>query len=230
MVLIAIAVFAVVGGYVLGAFILALLGRTMHLKIVAPFLAFLALEYGYSEGKNWIRGADYRYTFDNATVYVTEAGPLTFAREEYNGPVTTLRDGPTSHRIGFRIEGVAVAALDVSRRYAVCPTAPRANWLDEIYEGRGRASCPSTGPGGNRYFRSAGDSVPPVMLQCLLNKIRTHGTDGTEYCVMTFGYDHFNVKVSMGQTPRSLWRQARDQVIGILDQSFKVEFKDLPKR
>ena len=47
---------------------------------------------------------------------------------------------------------------------------------------------------------------------------------------MTFGYDHFNVKVSMGQTPRSLWRQARDQVIGILDQSFKVEFKDLPKR
>ena len=77
---IAIDLFSQTGGYILTALILVPFGRTIHLKIVGIFMVLLAADYFYSEGKNWIRGADFRQSFENAAVYVADRGPIEFGR------------------------------------------------------------------------------------------------------------------------------------------------------
>lgn len=103
---VAIILFPLVGGYVLTALILAPFGRTIHLKIVGVFMVLLAADYFYSEGKNWIRGADFRQSFENATVYASDRGLIEFERTRRNRLVETSFGAESGlHKIGFEVEG-----------------------------------------------------------------------------------------------------------------------------
>ena len=228
---IAIILFSLVGGYVLTALILAPFGRTIHLKIVGVFMALLAADYFYSEGKNWIRGADFRQSFKNATVYVADRGPIEFERIRRNRLVETSFGTESGlHKIGFEVEGVVGAHRDRTQRYRTCPTSPRSDGLAEVYQGRGRSRCPNSRPGGERVFISVEGANPSEQLRCRAINERNTGHSEAEFCVMQFDYGHYVMWVAMWETPRSLWRQARDHVIAILDQSYKVEFKEPSKR
>ncbi|WP_347311502.1 hypothetical protein [Defluviimonas sp. SAOS-178_SWC] len=220
---IALVIFCLVGGYVLAALILAPFGRTIHLKIVDVCAALLAAEYLYSEGRNWIRGADFRYSFDGATVYVTDRGPIEFEQVERSDLLeTSFGDGADLHRIGFEIEGAAETVRNYSDLYRHCPSVPSDHELEEFIDAKGAGRCPNVRPGGTRYFRST--NTPAVHLDCPPIRAGKHQPDGAKFCRMRFTHGQFDVRVVMWETPRSLWARTRDHVIAILDQSFRVEF------
>ena len=223
---IAIILFSLVGGYVLTALILAPFGRTIHLKIVGFFMALLAADYFYSEGKNWIRGADFRQSFKNATVYVADRGPIEFERIRRNRLVETSFGTESGlHKIGFEVEGAVEDPRDRTQSYRICPASPRSDGLAEVYGGRGRSRCPNSRPGGVRMFISVEGADPPVQLRCRTIDGRHQNPNDAAFCAMQFDYGHYVMRIAMWETPRSLWRQARDHMIAILDQSYKIEFK-----
>ena len=220
---IALVAFSLVGGYVMMALILAPFGKTIHLKIVSVCAALLAADYLYSEGKNWIRGADFRYSFDGATVYVTDRGPIEFEKTVHRDFLeTSFSHGADLHRIGFEVDGVSEKVRNYGDLYRDCPSVPSDYELDEFVDNNRAVRCPSVRPGGTRFFRSANN--PAIHLDCLPIRAGKDQTDEREFCRMRFTYGPFEIWVAMWKTPRSLWARAHEHVISIVDQSFKVEF------
>jgi hypothetical protein len=227
--LIGLVLFCLIGGYTIGSIVLALLGRTVHLKVAASFWA-LVLAYGlYVAGTNWAtnwtRDTDFRFSIDGGMIYVTDRGPIAFL--SFGDAVfgTTIEADGTFHEIGFRLSGVS--EVPFPRDISACPTIHSDFYLDRILDARGYAdqekyrSCPFVYVGQAAFAASAHDARDFVMT-CSLSV----SPQSPQYCRMTLNYQHYgNLEVLLWRTPREFWKQSLDQVIAILDQSFKVELE-----